>query len=297
MDSDRMAVFRAVARCGGFTAAGAALHRTQPAISHAIRGLEEEIGSALFVRLGRRVRLTEAGEILLEHVDVAMASIEVARARIAELQSVDAGSLRIGCSDTTACYVLPPVLEAFCAAHPRVEVRVSNDPSAAILERVAEGEVDIGLVSMPVERRGVVISRLCEREDVAIFSPDHPLAVRKRLRLADLLQYPLLLLDRASTSRHWIDARIAEAGVAPQIAMELASLEVVKRFVGLGFGVSVVPAVSVERDVEAGVLAMRRVFTRAQRRRLGVAHADRGPLAPAAVAFLALARSHLREGA
>ncbi len=293
MDSDRMAVFRAVARSGGFTAAGRALHRTQPAISHAIRGLEDEIGAPLFVRLGRSVKLTEAGRILLEHVDEAMASIDVARARIGALSELDAGTLRLGCSDTTACYVLPPVLRAFRAAHPNVEVRVTNETSDAILRGVAEGEVDLGLVTLPAERAGVDVDRLCAREDVAILAPAHALAARKRLRLRDLLGEPLLLLDRASTSRRWIDARIGDTGVTPHVAMELASIEVVKRFVALEFGVSIVPAVAVEREVRAGELVARSVFARAQRRGLGVARSSRAPLPPAAEAFLALSRSSL----
>jgi DNA-binding transcriptional LysR family regulator len=293
LDSDRLRAFQAVARAGGFSRAAARLHRTQPAISQSIRALEEDVGEPLFLRLGRRVQLTAAGEILLEQAEQSFAALDVARERLQALRDLEVGELVIGTSDTNACYVLPPVLAAFRARHPGIEVRISNRPSPATEAQVLEREVDIGFVTLPVGSDRLTALPLTTREDVAIFAPDHPLAGRKRIRFEALLDHPLLLLDRGSRSRSLIDEHLAAHPARGRIAMELASIEVVKRLVGLGFGVSVVPRIAVEAEIEVGSLAAASLFARGQARSLGVVYRKDAPLSRAAAVFVELAREIL----
>jgi len=300
LDSERLAAFRAVARRGGFSRAAAALHKTQPAISQAVRALEEDVGEELLVRLGRGVRLTAAGAILLEHVEESFAALDRARARLAARRDLEAGELALGTSDTNACYVLPPVLEAFRKRYPGVELRLSNRPSAATEAQVLAHEVDLGFVTLPAQREGLDVERMVTREDVAIFAPDHPLARRKRIRFHELLRHPLLLLDRGARTRAFLDEQIvraaAVASVRPpiRVAMELASIEVVKRLVALGFGVSVVPRIAVAAELAAGTLCAAGVFPRAQARSLGVVTRRNARLSLAGQAFLAIMREVLR---
>jgi len=293
VDTDKLSVFQAVAREGGFSRAARKLGRTQPAISQAIRGLEQHLGERLFVRHGRRISLTQAGEILLEHVDEAFAALDRGRLRLEALHELRGGVLTLGSSDTTACYLLPPVLAAFRARHPDVEVRISNRPSPRTIEQVIAREVDLGFVTLPAESAGLSSVPLMAREDVAIFSPVSPLATRKRIRFEHLLEHPLLLLDRGSRTRAFIDRCIAQSGCEARIAMELASIEVIKQLVALDFGASIVPAVAVERERRAGVLCTRRVWPRAEHRRLGAVYAEPGPLSRAAAVFLEMAREQL----
>jgi len=295
LDSERLRAFRAVARAGGFSRAAERLHKTQPAISQAIRALEEDVGEPLFLRLGRRVRLTRAGAVLLEHVEESFAALDAARHRLAALSQLEAGELVIGTSDTNACYVLPPVLAAFRWAHPGIEVRLSNRPSPETERQVLEREVDVGFVTLPAASPRLVSEALVEREDVAIFAPDHRLAGRSRVRFDDLAGEPLLLLDRGSRTRAWIDERLAACPERPRVAMELASIEVVKRLVALGFGVSVVPRIAIEAEVAAGSLASARLSPRSAARSLGVVVPRGAPLARPAEAFVALAREVLRR--
>ena len=128
MESERLAAFRAVARSLSFSRAAEQLHKTQPAISQSIRALENALGERLFLRLGRRTQLTLAGRILLEHVEESFAALERGRLRIEALGELREGELRIGASDTTACYVLPPVLQAYRERYPDKAVRFNGEP-------------------------------------------------------------------------------------------------------------------------------------------------------------------------
>jgi len=297
LDSERLASFRAVAREGGFSRAAARLHKTQPAVSQAVRALEEDVGETLFVRGGRTTQLTAAGEILLEHTEESFAALERARVRLEALRGLEAGDLTIGTSDTTACYVLPPVLAAFRDRHPGIELRLSNRPSPITEAQLPAREVDVGFVTLPAVSPKLASEPLVVREDVAIFAPDHPLAGRKRVRLAEFLESPLLLLDAGARTRSVIDERLrAHAGstrVAARIAMELASIEVVKRLVALGFGVSIVPRIAITQEVEAGTLASAELWKRADARTLGIAYLANSPLTAAAKRFMEIAREVL----
>jgi DNA-binding transcriptional LysR family regulator len=296
VDFERLAAFRAVARERGFSRAARKVFKTQPAVSQAVAALEAELGVRLFDRRGREVSLTPEGRVLLRHVDESFAALERARAELASLTGLLQGQLRLACSDTTACWLLPPVIRSFRERFPGVDLWISNCPSPHALAKLSEREVDLAFVTLPVPGRGYTVEALSKRVDVAIFAPDHALAGRRRVTLRRLLDEPLLLLDRASQTRRFIDERIRECAgdVSPHVAMELASIEVIKRFVELGLGVSIVPQVAVQNELDSGSLAAASVFAKSQARTLGVAYSERGELPPAAAEFLALARVQLR---
>lgn len=294
-DSDRLAAFRAVARSGGFSKAARRLHRTQPAVSQAVRLLEAEVGQPLFVRLPRRVELTEAGRVLLAHVEEAFGVLERARAALGEEALLSSGRLAIAASDTNTRYVLPPVLAAFRERHPGVELVLENRPTALAAERLKDGEVDLAFATLPFEHPQLRSEGLMPREDVAICAPGHPLAGRRRVRFAQLLEHPLVLLDPSSRSRGFLDEQAAAAGLRPRVAMELGSVEVVKRMVELGFGASIVPRVCIGDELERGSLRAVGLFRKAERRAIGLLSPARRPLGPAAEVFADLARALLRS--
>ena len=288
MDFERLNAFQTVAREKSFSKAAQKLFKTQPAISQAIRSLEEELGEPLFVRLGRTIQLTQAGQILLEHAQQAFQTLEQGRVQIEALRGLRKGMLTIGASDTTACYILPPTLRVFRRRYPGIEILISNRPSPGVLEQVLSREVDIGMVTLPLRHPKIVIGDLLTREDVVICSPRHPLSDRTVMELGELEAYPLLLLDRGSHTRSFIDRRLEEAGITPNIAMELGSIEVIKRLVQLDFGVSIVPHVAVQAEIERGALCSIRVFDRQEMRRLGVIYLRGTGLSLAAQTFLEL---------
>jgi DNA-binding transcriptional LysR family regulator len=303
LDAGQLAAFLAVARARGFSRAAARLGRTQSAVSQAIARLEAELGVTLFVRGRRATVLTPAGQALAEHAERVLDEMDRARARLQALSAVREGSLTVGTSDTLACYVLPPVIGAFRARFPAVDLRLDNRPSPATAARVAERQLDLGLVSLPLPeglraggrpaRERLRIEPLAAQEEVAICPPGHPLARRRRAGLDALLPHPLLLLDRTTAARAALDADFARLGAAPTVAMEMSSVEVLKRLVELGLGVSVVPAHSVAREVNSGVLAAVALRGRSIERRLGLVMPASGPLSPAAAAFAEIARGAL----
>src|SRR3954463_14324145 len=265
LDSARLAAFSAVATAGGFSKAAKQLGKTQSSVSQAVLLLERELGQKLFARDGHRPRLTDAGRALLARTTRIFQEMALAESELAGLSALDSGELVLGTSDTLACYFLPPVLAAFRQRYPKVDLRIDNRPSPVVAERVSEGQVDLGIVSLPLpeglqvsgrsvaERLACVL--LAPQEDVAVCAPDHPLAAQGEVSVQDLAPHPLLLLDRTTSSRALVDLAFQAANVPPLVAMEMSSVEVLKRLAELGFGVAIVPRFSVQREARGGTLS------------------------------------------
>ncbi|HUK66029.1 MAG TPA: LysR family transcriptional regulator [Anaeromyxobacteraceae bacterium] len=304
LNSDQLLVFAAVARERGFSRAAERLSRTQSAVSQAVARLEEELGVRLFLRSGRHTEPTTAGRLLLEHANRVLGEMERARENLQALWELKEGSLVVGTSDTLAYYVLPPVIAAYRARYPGVDLRIDNRPSPATAERVVERRVDLGLVTLPLptglRARGrpilerLHIESLAPQEEVVICPPDHPLARRKRITLGALHPYPLLLLDRSTAGRAHLDAEFARLKLKPTVAMEMSSVEVIKRLVELGLGVAIVPGAAVERELAEGVVAVLRLEG-LPGRSLGLVTPATLPLPRAAEAFAEMARAGLGQ--
>lgn len=267
--SDRLAVLVAVADAGGFSRAARRLGVGQSTVSQVIAALEADVGGPLFARAGRQALLTDEGQVLVARARQVLDAVAGAREALQARRDVTAGTLRLGSTDTLATYLLPPVLAALRARHPAVELHLDNRPSPAIAAAVARRELDVGLVSLPLpgslEPAAQALKQvpLRRQPDVAIVPRGHPLARRARVRPQELAAFPLVLLDRSTSLRAWLDRHFAAAGVVPRVALEMSSLEVLKRLVERGFGVSVVPALAVDRRDKlqavplAGLLAQR----------------------------------------
>ena len=194
-----------------------------------------------------------------------------------------------------ATHLLPPVFAAFRRAYPGVEMHLDNRTSPAIAEKVASRELDLGVVSLPLPRGSAAVEALTqvplvEQRDVVIVPRGHALERKKQVRLQDLAKFPLVLLDRTTASRAWLERHFALSKLSPRVAMEMSSLEVLKRLVELDFGVSVVPELSVGAELAAKKLVALPLVG-AERRMVGLLL----PKVPtrAASAFAALTRKAL----
>jgi len=304
LDAERLVAFAAVARQGGFSRAARALGKTQSAVSQAVILLERELGAALFVRDGRTTRLTDAGARLLQHADRVFSEMDAARESISALGELKTGSLGIGASDTLSCHLLPPVFRTFRARYPGVDLRLENRPSPETLRAVAERRVDVGVVVLPQTESGdgfdagadrVSVIPLVPHVDKAICPPVHPLARRSRVRPSDLGDEPLLLLDKTTGTRAYVDVAFDRAGVRPRVAMEMGSVEVLKRLVELGFGVSIVPAMAIVREVEGGTLRALDFASGIARRQIALVVPAGAALRRAAAAFVETATAELER--
>lgn len=302
LDSARLAAFSAVAAQGGFSKAAKQLGKTQSSVSQAVLLLERELGQKLFSRDGHRPRLTDAGRALLTRATRIFEEMALAESELAGLGALASGELVLGTSDTLACYFLPPVFAAFRERYPKVELRIDNRPSPVIAERVSEGQVDLGIVSLPLPSSLAVSGRpvserldcveLAPQEDVAVCSPVHALAKRRRVGVRELAPHPLLLLDRTTSSRAWVDLAFAAEKLPLTLAMEMSSVEVLKRLAELGFGVAIVPRFSVQRERENGTLHVLRLEQFGAPRSVGALTPRAFAPTRAALAFLALAQDH-----
>jgi DNA-binding transcriptional LysR family regulator len=303
-------VFLGVAHELGFSRAARAMGKTQSSVSQAVAQLEREVGEKLFERVGRGVLLTEAGELLRGHAEEIFEQMQRARAHLEAARALETGELVIGTSDTLACHLLPPVLAAFRARFPGVDLRLDNRPSPATAAAVAERRVHVGVVSLPLpdtaraagQSARIKVEALLPQVDQLICKPDHPLARRRPgVSLVDLVPHPLLLLDATTGSRAYLDAAFARAGLRPKITMEMSSVEVLKRLVELGFGLSIIPAWAAAREAAAGTLALRPLVDLARGepagRSVGLVTPAMTPLPRATAAFVELARRELPRAA
>lgn len=286
MEITQLRALMTIAREGSFTAAAEKLFVTQSALSQQIKTLETELGLQLFERQGRRITITAPGELVLARAQQMLAQLQQLHSDLAAFQRVAQGRLRIGTSDTVCLYLLPPVVQAFRQAYPAVDIHLTNRPSREVAALLVEGALDFGIISLPVPEPQLESDYLCARAEVAVCAPGHPLAVQTQVSLAQLSEYPLLLLEKGTTSRALFDQLLAQAGYSPRI-MDLGSIEVLKRYGEINLGVAIVPAMAVTAEVQTGrlhALALPWLPVRA----VGIVRRRTSDVAPAEQAFLAL---------
>ncbi len=297
MELRQLESFRAVLREGSFTAAAKKLHMTQPAVSLHIKALEEELGARLLDRDGRGVRLTEAGAVLLEAADAALASLQEGARRIAELQAPERGSVVLACGDTVALHLLPPVLTTFGKQHPLADVVVHNHGSKTILEMLMNREADLGIVTRPpyVDQK-LWVRTLLEDPLVLALPRKHPLAEAKRVTLRALHGEAAVLLAKGAETRSLIDRGLRAEGVELQTVMESGNLEVVKAYVANGLGLSIVPEMAITPS-DRRRMVIRPLPGKFPQRRIAVARRrDRDP-GLLTTDLLKLMAEHFRAGA
>ncbi len=244
MTLSQLRTFLAIAREGHMTRAATHLHLTQPAVSAQLAKLEEELGQPLFDRTPKGMVLTEAGTTFRSYVERALARIEDGRIALDELIGLQRGSLSVGGGATATTYVLPPVLGRLHEEHSAIRFFVREQSSQQSVEDVLSGELDLGIVTLPVkmplESRApaakLEIEPWVEDELRLIVPPEHPLSEKDSFRWAELDDQPLVLFEAGSAVREIIDHRIEEAGIAVDIVMELRAIESIKQMVAQGIG-------------------------------------------------------------
>jgi DNA-binding transcriptional LysR family regulator len=259
MELDQIRTFMAVARRRSFSQAAEDLLRTQPAVSIKIRALEAEIGQQLLERRRRGVELTPAGAIFFRRAESILGEIEGLRNELSDLSSLRVGRVSLGASDTVSLYLLPPALKRFVATYPGVDLRLSTQISRRVLELVSRDEIDIGIVTLPVADPSVETRALYRDEFVAVVPPSHPLARLRRLRPEDLRGHPIIHLKAETLTRAWINARLEPYGLHEQIRLEVSTVEVIKRLVEAGLGISILPEIAVQQEAASGRLLVRRL--------------------------------------
>ena len=288
MELWHLQVFMAVAEERSFSRAGGRLGRTQPAISSAIKLLEDELGEPLFDRRGRIVRLTAAGDLLTDYAKQLLRLREEAMLALGELRGLNRGTLSLGANETTCLYLLPEVLTAFKRAHPQVQVDIHRGISRSIVEKVIEGTLNFGIVTLPVTDARLEKITIHQDELALIVSPTHWLASRRSVQMAELENEQFILHKIGTTTRERLIKHFIDGGVKLKVTMELASIETIKRFVSIGMGISIVPRLCIAKELEEGRLRALSIRNAQLQRRLGLIYNKGRYQSQVAKAFLSL---------
>lgn len=293
MDLHKLRTFAVVATEGNITRAARRLSTSQPAVSKQLSELEESLGIALFHRLPRGVRLTEAGHLLLRHAERIFAAESVAEAELAELGGLTRGRLSIGASTTIGSYLMPHVFSAFHREHPDVKLELEIANTSVIQNMVLDDRIDLGLTEGFVAREQLVAEVVHYDEMVLIAAPSHPLATRASVLPRDLARHTFISRERGSGTRDVIEAALAERKVELEPAMALGSTEAIKSVVASGAGIAIVSRLAVEQELSLGRLRTVEVQGLSVRRALHMVRLGGKRESPAVEAFIRMLRAAL----
>ena len=289
MSFDYLEGFLEVAKVKNFSRAATVLYRTQPTLSQQIQRLEKEFGGKLFDRDFKVVRLTPAGATLLRYAEELVALRAEALEAIGQLKTNPKGSLRIGTNDATCLYVLPNALASFRREFPCVQVNIYRNFSHKILEKVQEGNLELGIVSLPRSVKGLAIIPIFSAELKVLLPPDHPLCDKREITAEEISFYPLLL-PKTGRTRKMIENLMRPYKKTLQVSMELASVEIIKKYVAAGIGISLLPENFARMEIAAGTLKLVPLQGRKLYRELGLIYRFGSPLSLPAKAFIDIVR-------
>jgi DNA-binding transcriptional LysR family regulator len=251
-------LFAAVADKGGFTRAAESLNLSQPAISKAIGDFERQLGTSLFDRGSRTLRLTDAGRILHARARELFGVEHAAAQQLRELRGLERGILRVGASTTIATYILPAILARFHAAHPRIRLKTISANTRSIAKLLLEWRVDVALVEGPVHHDRFDLVPWMEDELILIAPPDHPLVHRKSVPPAMLETERFIARERGSGTREVTERALAERGVRLRHLIQVGGggTEAIKQAVAAGLGLAIVSRAAANDQLALGRIAV-----------------------------------------
>jgi DNA-binding transcriptional LysR family regulator len=259
MDLRQLEILRAVAERGSFTGAGRHLHLSQSAVSRQILLLEDELHEPLFLRIGRKVRITPAGDQLLQLAYRVFNDMEEIRLSIREGQDALSGTLRLMGGMTVCLYVFPALVKEYRRLHPGIEVKVTPGTATRILRKFKSGAADLALLTLPIDDPNLVTVPVMREELLLVTAPGHPLASRRRVSPQDLIRLPFVLFEAGSNTRRALDEFFLREAIQPRIVSETENVEIIKAMVRVGLGVSIIPYQAVAREVRSGQMACARI--------------------------------------
>lgn len=283
---DYYRIFYETARFSSFSTAAQHLYISQSAISQCIRQLEKDLNAQLFVRSRRGVTLTKEGLLLFQKVESAMQAIEQGETLLARLHQLDSGSLMIAAGDTITGHFLLPYLEQFHAAYPGIHIEMANSYSYHMLQCVKEGKAELAFVNLPVTDEELCIEPCLEIHDIFVCGSEH--SEKLSYTWAEMAQEPLILLEKNSTSRHFLDEKFQEKHIPLQPKIEIAAHELLIQFASIHLGVSCVVEEFSKESLQKGQIRKMNLTPPLPSRHIGCAYLRHNPLSLPAKAFLEL---------
>ncbi|MFD1953546.1 LysR family transcriptional regulator [Paenibacillus thailandensis] len=241
MDIKHLQYIVEIIRQNSFTKAAEKLHVTQPTISKAIKGLENELGQDVFVREGKQVKLTDTGEAIYRYAQPIMQLFDGLTTELSDLAYLRKGSVRIGLPPMTGANFFPEVMKQFQERYPGIAVHMVEEGAKKIEEAIREGELDAGVVLLPVDQASFHTIPLVAERIMAVVHPGHPIAERDEVRLAELAEEPFVMFSAGFALHERIIAACREAGFEPRIVYESSQWDFLREMAAAGLGVSMLP--------------------------------------------------------
>ena len=245
--------FVEVARRGNVSRAAEALFLTQPAITARLKALERGLGTKLFVRSSRGMKLSDAGRAFLPYAERTMTTVDEGRQLVANLRQGNIGALVIAAAPAVSTYVLPEILRVFRTTHPKVRLGVKTGHTEEVLEMVLRGEAHVG-IGRPIRHPDIDLIPVLDDEMLLVVSARHAFARRGKVRMDELAAERLILFDRTSSYHELTSSLFRQAGVVPTSTLELDNVEAAKKMVQQGLGVALLPRMALAAELKSGSL-------------------------------------------
>ncbi len=285
-DLDLYSIFCTVARCGSLSHAARELYVSQPAISQSMHRLEYMLGCTLFTRTSRGITLTSEGRMLYSYADKAVSLIAAAEDKLNRMRTLQSGGLMIGASDTLCQYFLLPFLDSFHSQFPDVQLQVTNRTTPDTVELLKVGKVDIALVNLPVIDGALSVREVLNVHDVFVVSSRFSHLLERPVTMDELSREPLVLLEKASNSRKYLDDFAAVCGVTLKPEIELGAHSLLVEFAKIGLGVACVTYEFAADAINTGELFEIKLTPPMPPRNIGLISLEGVPLSPAAERFI-----------
>lgn len=280
-------VFYHAAREGSISKAAQKLFISQPAVSQSIRLLEQKLGGSLFFRTSKGISLTTEGEELFKYVEPAVNFITTGEKKFSEMRNLVIGEIDIGASDMTCKYYLLPYLEEFHRNFPGVRLHITNGATPETISLLKRGSIDFGVISLPIEEdENLLVKECMEIQDCFIAGEKYKRLSGKELSIKELCAYPVLLLEKSTSTRKYIDNFVRKYGCEMTAEIELATSDLLVQFAKRELGISCVVRNFAEEELEKGTIFEIRLKEKILPRSIGIVRLKNVYLSAAASRFV-----------
>lgn len=279
---DLYKIFCVVAKCKSLSKASKELYMTQPAVSQAVMNLEKELGIRLFTRTSKGVTLTNDGQLLFEHVNSAINLIHVGENKLLESRNLKVGEMRVGVGDTISKYFLLPYLEIFRNRFPNINLKIINRTTTELCALLKSGEVDIAMCNFPVKDPALETRKCVDIHDIFVCGEKYRDICKGCVSLEEIGRLPMILLERKSNSRLFIERYLSSKGIKVTPEIELGSHDLLLEFARFNFGIACVVEEFSQEYLESSKLYKINISEAIPPRGMGFCYMKSVSLSPAA---------------
>lgn len=282
MNLELYKAFYYVAKTKNISKASEQLYITQPAVSRTIKQLEETLGCSLFFRTSKGVELTKEGEVLFKYIEQAFNFISSGEKKITDIRELKTGEVKIGASDTICKYYLVPYLKLFKTYYPDIKVNVTCPTTPEIIKLLKGGKIDFGIVNMPFYDEQLEFKEIMKIQDCFIVGQKYKYLSGTKRHINEIVKYPMLLLEKNSNTRIYIDQYFQKNSISVTPDFELGNIDQLIHFAKYDFGIACVMENFIEDVLNESTLYKINLIEKIPSRSMGIAWLKNVPLTSAA---------------